>query len=650
MRIRELGALRVCAVILTAVALTIPIAAMTDTFVERAEAESESMLKVGFMVEIDSLNPNAGLVDPSYVYYGLVYDCAQTIDNDMDITGNLCTNWYVDEDYEPYGSVWVMEYVQNAYWHDGERFDANDVVFNFNLNAKYYTTMWAFQPYTYYMDYAEKIDEFTVRVHYCDRATGEPIPAAYADILGIHMLPEHMLGDMAATDINFNWEGVFEDSDPPVVGTGPFMATESIYEDFIQGDKLTLVTNPNYFWTEEVSFDGIEMHFFTDATAMAYALEMGDLDIAQLPPHEYDVLKNKVLNGEVEDIYAYDGPRSTQYWTEIGICMNNGGPNPSRLDLSIRQALAMATNKEYINDNYYLGYGEPGTTLIPPINEKWHYEPTDDELYKYDLQAARDLLEESGYRVTEDSPEAPSGEKVRICTADSYAVLEGLVSEGTPLIYDMAIRQECPEERDIAHYLQSEWAKVGVEIEYRVMTEAALSAYVYAYMCDTYIWYWSMDVDPMYMLFCQTKMAWNGWNDNKYYNPAYDENFTAQAQEFDADLRKEYVDNCQRINYRDAAFILLSYVGQTYGWRTDTFSGWGDWDADPGRTMDNFWTANPLFFDLEYIGGGEVEEVPWMAIAAGLGVILAAVAAVVFFKKRGGKKDKKEEKTTPLGD
>ncbi len=68
MRIREFGALRVCAVILTAVALTIPIAAMTDAFIGRTEAESESMLKVGFMVKIDSLNPNMGLVDPSYVY------------------------------------------------------------------------------------------------------------------------------------------------------------------------------------------------------------------------------------------------------------------------------------------------------------------------------------------------------------------------------------------------------------------------------------------------------------------------------------------------------------------------------------------------------------------------------------------------------
>jgi hypothetical protein len=34
-------------------------------------------------------------------------------------------------------------------------------------------------------------------------------------------------------------------------------------------------------------------------------------------------------------------------------------------------------------------------------------------------------------------------------------------------------------------------------------------------------------------------------------------------------------------------------------WRTDTFSNWGDWAADPGRSLDAYWGVNPLLFDLE---------------------------------------------------
>ena len=636
--------------IILAVTLIIPIAAVTNSLVGSTEASSESVLRVGFMAKVDSMNPNVGLTDPAYVFYGLVYDTPNCVDEDLNIIGNLCKDdgWYVDEDYEPYGSAWIMEFVEHAHWHDGERFTADDAVFTINLNANNYTTMWAYQPYAYYMNYAEKIDEYTIRVHYYDRETGTPMPAAYARMICIPILPEHMLRDMSATDISFNWEGVFDDSDPAIVGTGQFMATDDIYEEFLQGDRLTLVRNPNYFWKEErsveVQFDRLELHFYDDSTAMAIALEIGDLDVAQFPPHDYITLRDKVDNGQLDDVVAHNSPKCTQYWSEANWNMNTAGPNPARLDPVIRQACAMATNLSFINDNYYLGLGEPGTTLIPPVNEEWHYEPTDEELYHYDIATADAMLEAAGYRYTEDSQD------IRVCTADSFAVQENLVPEGYPLSFHIAVRQEAPEEKDIAMYMQSEWAKIGVDIYYDIMTEAAMGAYTYGYAYDITIWYWSADVDPMYMLFCQSKVSWNGWSDNMYYNPEYEENFTASVQEFDTNKRREYVHNCQKIHYKDAVYIVINYVDQTYAWRTDTFEGWGDWEAHPGRSVDNFWTANPLYFDL-VPRDVEEGEVPWLAIAAGLGVIAAAVAAVVILRMRGGKRGKaKEEDKSPLGE
>ena len=493
MRIRENGVFRVCLAIIFAAALAVPVTVATNMVVGRADGASESVLRIGFMQKVDSMNPNVGLVDAAYVFYGLVYDTPNCVDEDLNIIGNLCVDdgWYVDEDYEPYGAAWIMEFTEHAYWHDGERLTADDVVFTINLNADHFTTMWAYQPYVYYMNYAEKVDEYTVRVHYYDRLSGEPMPAAYARMICIPILPEHLLKDMSPTDISFNWEGVFDDSDPPLVGSGPFMVTDDIYSEFLQGDKLTFVKNPDYFWKEEkgveIPFDRLEMHFYDDATAMALALEIGDLDVAQFPPHDYRTVKDKVNNNQLENIVAFDGPKCTQYWTEIAINMNTAGPNPSRLDPVVRQALAMATNKQHIVDNFYLGYGEPGTTLIPPVNEEWHYEPTDDELYHYDIAAANALLESAGYRYVD-------GLDTRVCTADSWAYQTGLVPENYPLVYEMGLRQEYPEEKDIAIYLQSEWEKIGIAIDYTIMTEAALGAYTYAYAYDTIIWYWSADV------------------------------------------------------------------------------------------------------------------------------------------------------------
>jgi peptide/nickel transport system substrate-binding protein len=653
LHVSRFGVFKACAVILIATVLALPIGGVMNIMIGSAAAEDDGgTLRVGFLQKVDSLNPNVGLVDAAYIFYGLVYDTLQCVDEDLGIVGNIATSAEVNPDYIPYGSVWDLEITENARWHDGEPCTVDDVVFTINLNANNYAQMWAFQPYAYFMDYAEKVpgQPNTVRVHFYDRSTGDPMPAAYAEIVCIYALPEHMLRDYTASDIGFDWEGVFENSDPPIVGTGPFMATDNIYQEWLQGDKLTFVRNPNYHWTVDktgspvVQFEKFEMHFFDDATAMAIALENGELDIAQFPPHEYLTIKNKVQSGALQDIVAYDGPKCTQYWTEIAVNMNNAGPNPSRLDDVIRQAMAMATDKTYIVDNYYLGLADEGTTLIPPVNQEWHYEPTNDELYHYDLAAANALLESNGYRYTAEST------TVRVCTADSYAVQEGLVSEGTPLVYDMAIRQEFPEEKDIAMYLESEWAKVGIDVNYRIMTEAALGAYVYGYAYDTMIWYWSADVDPNYQLFCQSKYAWNGWNDNLYSTPEYEENYTISVTSFDPAERKEAVYNCQKVNYEDAYYLILAYVYQTYGYRTDTFKGWGDWDAHPGRSMDNFWSGNPLWFDLVPTGGGGLGEVPWLAIGVGIAVIAGAVVAVVLLKSRGGKKGKEKDESSPLGD
>jgi peptide/nickel transport system substrate-binding protein len=566
---------------------------------EATSPEDESVLRIGFMQKVDSLNPNIGLTDVSYILYGLLYDGLQGVGNDLGSEPNLALSWEVADGYTPYGSVWEFTLTPNAYWHDGEPFTADDVVFTLNLNADYYTTMWAYQPYAYFIDYAEKVDSDTVRVHFFDRPTGDPMSAAFAESLFIPILPKHMLETMTPMEISFNWDGVFDDSDQPIIGTGPFMATADIYDEFLEGDKITLVRNPNYHWAADrgktIKFDKLEMHFYDDATSMALAVEIGHLDVAQFPPQDYLVLRSKAESGQLQNIVAFDGPKCTQYWTHVGFNLNNAGPNPSRLDPAIRQALAMATNKEYINDNFYLGFGEPGTTLIPPVNEEWHYEPTDEELYHYDIDAANELLEANGYLYP--SPDAD----YRVATEDSFAVQEGLVAENTVLSYEMLVRQEYREEKDIALYLHQEWAKIGVDVDYTIMTEMALACVVYSYSYDTVIWYWSSDPDPNYMLFCESEASWNGWNDNLYTNPAYEENYTASVRELDYDLRRERVDNCQKIHYADVANIILDYVDQTYVWRTDTFVGWGDWEANPGRSIDACWSGNPLYFDLRPI-------------------------------------------------
>jgi peptide/nickel transport system substrate-binding protein len=621
------------------------------------QAVEETELRIGFMQKVDSLNPYVGLNDAAYIFYGLVYDGMNVIDNQMNPTPDLATGiWAVpttDPEMQntgaPYGSVWQYNLTKNAVWTDGEPFTADDVVWNIQLNAQNYEAMWAYQPYSYFMKDAAKIDESTVRVYFYARLNGTLMPASYAYLISIPMLPRHMLQSMNAFDIGFNWSGVFEGTDTPIVSTGPFMGNPDIRDEWLSGDHITLLKNPRYHWkadkagAPEIQFDKLTMYFYDDSTAMSYALQNKQLDVASFPPQAYRAIKNGVASGSIGNVTTFDGPKITQYWTEIGINMNTGGPNPSRLDRTIREAMAMSTNKSYIVENYYLGLAREGTTLIPPVNTYWHYEPNATEKFTFDIEAAKALLQNAGYR-------DDNGDGTRECTSDSYAVRENLVSENMPLQYQMLLRREYPEERDIAMYLENQWAQVGIDINYLIVDEATLGTMVYGYGYDTMIWYWSADIDPNYQLFVQSKAAWNGWSDNRYGNDSYEENYTKSVNTLDREQRKVYVDNCQRVNYLDAAYIILAYPYQTYAWRDDTFTGWGDWAADPGRSVDNFWMGNPLFFDLVPIQEDST-PVNWLMVGGAIAGIAAVVAVVVFLRMRGKKKEGSiKEESSPLGD
>ncbi len=583
--------------------MSLPAGLYFDADASDTKQAGETVLRMGFLQNVDSLNPFLGLNEVSNIFYGLVYDCLQGVGNDLSSTPNLAKEWWVVpltdplmiESGEPYGSVWQYNLTANAYWTDGEPFTADDVVWNINLNAQNFGDLWTYQPYAYFMSHAEKIDDITVRVHFVDRVTAEPIPVAYGSQIQIPMLPKHLLDAVDPSEIGFSWNGT------PVVGTGPFMATDQIMNEFVAGDNLTLLRNPNYHgfidYGQAVHFDKIQFKFYLDSTALSFALQTGAIDLAVLPPAEYMDIKSAIEGGTLQDVEVFDDVRPDNYFVEVMTNMNYAGPNPSRLDPAIRHALSMATNKSYIVDNFYFGFAEEGSTLVSPANDAWHYEPTADELFPYDIAAAGDLLTAAGY------VDGPDADTIRECTASSLAVQMGLVLEGKPLTYQLLIRREHPEEKDIAQYLQNEWHDIGVLINYIILDEAELATRVYYYSYDMAVWGWSADPDPNYILFTQTEIAWNGWSDTKYSSPSYEENYSGSVSTLDVGERGVYVDACQRIHYADCPYIILSYPNQTVAWRTDTFEGWGNWSADPGRSVFCSWSGNPLYFDLIPLGG-----------------------------------------------
>ena len=620
--------------ILTAVTVAVVIA-VSSTVVgletsRNVAAADDDVLRIGFPHRVDSLNPNVALVRAAYTYFSLVYDGLFRLDEGMEVEGNLAVDWGVDPDFEPYGSAWLYNLTPNAKWHDGVPFTADDVVFTMNLHADAYTMMWMHQPYAYYIDYAEKVSEHALRIHYYDRSTESPIPVAFGDALPMPILPEHMLADYTPAEVGFDWEGLFDEGDCPVVGTGPFVATSEIYEEFLSGEAITLLRNPDYHGEVDsdlyIGYDRLEIHSFEDQMDMTNALIVGTIDVARYDGPGFGSYVEMLQEDLTENLEIVNVPSCAQHIKVLDFDMRSSVGNPIRLDPVVRQAMAMAINRTDIVESSAMlgGCAQEGSTLIPSSNPDWHCELASDELFQYDIDAANAALEAAGYEFTAESPET------RVATASSWAVQQGLVPEGANLTFELVFRMNQPEHKQIAEYVKGEWSKIGIDVVSRISIYSAMCPEYYYY--EIMIWdFWGRTPDPQETLFTQSRAAWNGWNDNTYFNPEYDTLYNETISEFDEDVRKELVLECQRIHYNDISYFVLAEVNSTYALRNDKFVGWGDWSENPGMSIDNFWGASPLYFNLEPLS--ETSELTTAIAVAGAIVLVCAAVAVILVRR-----------------
>ena len=552
---------------------------------------------MGYLEAVDYLNPFRGLNDPSYVLFGFVYDYLFSLDQDGNPVPNLATAATCDTTC----TNWTYTIRQGVKWSDGTDFTANDVVFTINFNIQNFTHLFAFEPYVNRILGCAPAQttgcgavltapgEVTV---YFDR------PFAPGRTMFIPIVQQaqwsHVNGTEAQTSyLNLN-----------PIGTGPFIADANIGTQWQNGAPLLLHKNPNYHLGAP-HIDNLYMEQFSDEATLVGALRAGAIDLAKLTPNGYGALAGAA------NIARQTALLSTQYWNEIGFSQLsdpsiNGVLNPARWDENVRRALAMATNKDFIAKNKYLGFGLRGDTLVSPITPQWWYDPTSQPGVNltFSLAAANALLNAAGYtNWTGASP----GNGVRMAARDlTFNNTNGeivTVPKNTQLVFTMAVRQEFQQEQDTAAYLQQEWATVGVQLNIKVELESAVSSDVYGGAVETYIWYWSADPDPNYILSIESSFTLDGWNDNYWANATYDQLYVDQLAATNVTQRQQIVRDAQKLNYQSAVYIVYLYQNGTWAYRTDRFTGWGDWRAHPYRQMDAFWGANPLFRELTPIGG-----------------------------------------------
>jgi len=591
-----------------------------------AEETEQTTLVWGMMEGIDSLNPFIGVNDNAYIFYGLIYDYLIAVDEDMNPSPNLALSWNIVADQLPYASVWQYNITQNALWHDGEPLTAKDVAFTINYQTGVnYTTMWAYQPYTILIDHAVAVDDHTAWIYF-KNTSGGAAPCPFGDKLMMPIVPEHIWGKIKPAEAANKEENTFP------IGTGPFKCTENTGNEFNGRSALVLYKNPDYHamvdFGKEVQFDRLILKFYLEPAAMLTDMETGAIDLALFNAPNYRSLLDYISANPDAPIGTHAGLTCTSYSIDIEVNMKADASevNPLRLDPAVRKAMAYAVDKEFIRDHIYKGFAEIGATILSPIYGDVYWQPNASGTYEFDLEKANQTLEAAGYTWNGDHT-------IRAANASNPYYPNG------ELRFTIVIEEGLVEDKDTADLLKYDWSKIGMELESVVYDTGQWNTIIYGYSSpyDLTISYWSGDPDPNYLLFIQTTYAYGGWSENAYSNPEYDYNYTMSVETINPPDRKPYMINCQKLMYRDAAFIVTVYPFGCYAWRTDHFDGWGDWEANPGRSLSNYWTANPLYFDLVPTGAHKADlTVAYIGIGVAVGVV---VAVVLFLKFRPPKEE-----------
>jgi len=654
---------------------------------------------------VQSANPFIGIYDSDHILYSIIYDSLTAFDKDGNVVPNLAKSWwYMDGGYAaatgsstsdllgrqasewPLGSIWEYNLTEGVNWSDGEPFDADDVVFTFDLQTgDNYATFWAYQPYTKWIDHAQKVNQYKVRLFFTDRkdSGNPPIPAAWGDSILMPILPKHFLQEKSPVEIAQNWTGVpaigtgpFKGTDDPAAGTGPF-ATADLEHEIISKEKITLVRNPEWekglgrIYDRTCEIDKFIMKFYPEEQVLILDLKAKKVDATKLSAINYLSLKHEEDNpSELKLISKYcpTEPILMSYFSESAMQVR-GGSNPSRYDPALHRACALATDKELLVAEVLKGLGIPGTGLINPVYPEWYYDAFSDAeniswfnvtsntgaiLYSYhgpvgevndfNITKANEILDAAGYEWSgiigeyRTVGDVAAKRLVALGAAENISSAKTDPKTGNPRIleFEDILEQVDFMAMETSKILSMLWKEIGVKLVVEFDSHIWMDyGYNYNHYSEKYA---VRNPDPNFILYAMTNHSMDGWNIIGTSNNSFDRAYDMQSSSLDPSDRALWVKECQKILFALNNPIIIAYPSSNYGYMDDRWTSWGDWNNHSFLYADYFFSENPLFFEIKW-----GKEIPVDYSAVIFGSLVAAssfliVTYVVLSKRRKRKK------------
>ncbi len=440
----------------------------------------------------------------------LVFSGLTRLGPEGDVLPDLAESWEISDD----GLVYTFHLRRDVVWHTGAAFTAEDAVFTYAMLADSELGSDPTLGQLWRQVSCSAGDEFTLL---CE------LPEPFAPFLSfttIGLLPKIVLqGTTAATlaDHPFN---------QAPAGTGPYRLAQ------LDQTKAILRANPTYY-RERPLIDEIEVRFYPDPSTAAAALARGEVQGLLLGPsasqEDFDLLTS------TDGLRAYTANR-TAYTV---LFLNNSQPPFD--DKALREAVSLSIN---INDviSELLGGRAVGADS-PIVPGTWAYNP-ELEPVPHDQERARELLDEAGWKMTDDGVRQKEGTELRV----------SLMTDQDPLRIAIAER--------IAEQL----AEVGIQLTVAPQGSADLvREFLVPHQYQAAIFGWDPGADPdPYPAWHSSQVGPEGRNLAGYQDADTDRIIEEARRTTNLDKRQARYYAFQQKFLEDVPSVLLYYPVFTY--------------------------------------------------------------------------------------
>lgn len=232
-------------------------------------------------------------------------------------------------------------------------------------------------------------------------------------------------------------------------GTGPYVVKE-----WVRGDHITFEANPN-FWGEAPKTQTLIFRWSAEAAQRLVELQSGTVDGIFLPSAD-----------DYETISADSNLALYPFDTGNIFYMGMNNTKPPFDNIKVRQAVAMAINKQQLVDNYYPAGSIVAEQFVPPsFNPGFSTSGDGAKWYAYDPEAAKALLAEAGF---------PDGFEATIAYRD-------------------VVRVYMPNVNQIVQEIQAQLAEIGIKVTIEKVESGPYLDSVAAGEQDLYLNGWGMD-------------------------------------------------------------------------------------------------------------------------------------------------------------